>query len=158
MKHKEVAAKLLDKLKEEESKALHLGKELKLVTAQLKVFRAAQDDHTTTIRLVRGDLEAAKAEHAAMVLQLEKELEAERNDQAAVVKAITAESLIKLMDMEHKFGMMLSNEYATGLRHMRELVLALYPDDVDPAKLTPEALSARFIPEGFAPRQAPIDH
>uniref|UniRef100_A0A0A8Y0V9 Uncharacterized protein n=1 Tax=Arundo donax TaxID=35708 RepID=A0A0A8Y0V9_ARUDO len=38
---------------------------------------------------------------------------------------------------------------------MRDLVLILYPD-VDPSRLTPEALSAS-LPPGFPPPQAPAD-
>lgn len=149
--------------------------DLKATTAQLKVLQAAQAQHTA----VRHNLEVAKAKHEAKVrqlmdelqaekakskvkaFQLRKELEAERIKRAAEVECIIADSQLKIINAENKscpaigemIGKMLHDRYVTGLRNMRGLVLTMYPGVVDPAKLTPEPLSAGSVLPEFSPYQ-----
>lgn len=84
------------------------------------------------------------------------ELQAERVERADEVKAIRAESQHKIINAEQKFSEMLKDRYAKGLRDMRDFVLISYPD-VEPNKVTPEALSAGPVLPGFPPHQAPAD-
>ncbi|KAL6653157.1 hypothetical protein ACP70R_012082 [Stipagrostis hirtigluma subsp. patula] len=96
---------------------------------------------------LKVELEAAKAEHAAEVALLKEELRAAK----AEVQAVKADGLRELMSAEQSMSRMLSERYAKGVRDMRDLALTLYPDVVDPSRLTPPVLSGS-APVGFRPQ------
>lgn len=119
---------------------------------QLEELHVEKAKCAAKVRQLTEDLHATEAEHAAKVLQLGKELQAERAQCAAEVKAVRAECQLRVINAEHTS----SRRYDAGWSDMRDLVVILYPS-IDPARLTPEALSAGSASPGFPPRQAPAD-
>uniref|UniRef100_K4AIX0 Transposase (putative) gypsy type domain-containing protein n=1 Tax=Setaria italica TaxID=4555 RepID=K4AIX0_SETIT len=162
--HTADAAQLKEKLQAaeaEHAKTLgFLGQERVESKVLWENLEAAKAEHATVVGRLKDELQAEKEKRMAKVHQLTEDLHAAEAEHAAKVKAVRAECQLKVINAEHtsstRIDEMLSKRYAAGLRAMRDFAIILYPS-IDPARLTPEALTAGSVPPGFPPRQAPAD-
>ncbi|TVU07174.1 hypothetical protein EJB05_47217, partial [Eragrostis curvula] len=131
-------------------------------------LRAVKDAHNAEVFNLKEELQAANAAHAAEVSQLAEELEQAKNnhavdiaqlgeERAAEVQAVKVQCQREIISLQHNSVIEQSKRYVMGLRDMRQLAVATYPDVIKPSDLQHKLLSRYPDQQGFTPQEGPLN-
>ncbi|TVU07215.1 hypothetical protein EJB05_47260, partial [Eragrostis curvula] len=113
-------------------------------------LRVAKDAHAAEVSQLAEELEQAKANHAVDIAQLGEE-------RAAEVQAVKVQCQREIISLQHNSVIEQSKRYVMGLRDMRQLAVATYPDVIKASDLQHQLLSRYPDQQGIPPQEGPLN-